>query len=57
MEWDEDEQDQVSLMAQQITDEKPSRPIDKIMPRLLNLTADEVEVIESVLDLIDSRKK
>lgn len=57
MGWDEDEHDQVTIMAQQITDGKSNRQIDKLLPRLLNLTEDEIEVVEAVLDLIETRKK
>lgn len=52
MGWEEDDnQNQLEIMVEQITGEKNARPIDRIMPRLLDLNEKEVEVIENMLDL------
>lgn len=56
MGWeDDDNQDQLSIMVEQITGEK-TRPVDRIMPRLLELNELEVDIIENMLDLFDSKK-
>lgn len=52
MGWeDDDNQDQLEIMVEQITGEHKTRPIDRILPRLLELNEKEVEIIENLLDL------